>query len=85
MPDLTFEGRSPRYSWSNPGFAQGDDEPVVNVTWNDAVALADWLTRQEGRRHRLPTEAEWEYAWPSTPGRGQTRPRLVPIEASVNT
>ncbi|NCT95986.1 MAG: formylglycine-generating enzyme family protein [Comamonadaceae bacterium] len=57
-----FEGRSPRYSWQNPGFAQGDDHPVVNVTWNDATALARWLTQQEGRTYRLPTEAEWEYA-----------------------
>jgi formylglycine-generating enzyme required for sulfatase activity len=57
-----FEGRHPRYSWRNPGFAQGDDHPVVNITWNDAQALADWLTRTEGRRYRLPTEAEWEYA-----------------------
>ncbi|PIF77334.1 formylglycine-generating enzyme required for sulfatase activity [Variovorax sp. 54] len=57
-----FEGRNPRYSWRNPGFAQDDNHPVVNVSWNDAQALAAWLSQTEGRRYRLPTEAEWEYA-----------------------
>jgi len=57
-----FEGRDPRYSWRDPGFPQGGDHPVVNVTWNDASAMAAWLSRQEGVIYRLPTEAEWEYA-----------------------
>jgi formylglycine-generating enzyme required for sulfatase activity len=57
-----FEGRDPKYSWRDPGFVQGDDHPVVNVTWNDAVALAKWLSEKEGVKYRLPTEAEWEYA-----------------------
>jgi formylglycine-generating enzyme required for sulfatase activity len=55
------EGRNPRYTWRNPGFPQTDEHPVVNVTWNDAVAFCDWLTQKEGVRYRLPTEAEWEY------------------------
>jgi sulfatase modifying factor 1 len=57
-----FEGRDRKYSWRNPGFAQGGDHPVVNVTWNDAVALCKWLSETEGKTYRLPSEAEWEYA-----------------------
>jgi formylglycine-generating enzyme required for sulfatase activity len=56
-----FEGRRRRFSWRNPGFPQDDSHPVVNVTWNDAVAFCHWLSRKEGRVYRLPTEAEWEY------------------------
>ncbi len=49
-------------SWRNPDFEQTDDHPVVNVSWNDAVAFCKWLSNKEGVTYRLPTEAEWEYA-----------------------
>jgi len=54
--------QNPRYTWLNPGFEQTDLHPVVNVSWNDAVAFAEWLGKKEGKTYRLPTEAEWEYA-----------------------
>lgn len=52
----------PGLSWRDPGFPQTDDHPAVCVNWDSANAYAAWLTRKAGRRYRLPSEAEWEYA-----------------------
>jgi formylglycine-generating enzyme required for sulfatase activity len=47
---------------TTPSYFSGDDLPVEKVNWEDAVEFCRKLSQKEGKRYRLPTEAEWEYA-----------------------
>jgi serine/threonine protein kinase len=56
--------------WREPGFKQGPDHPVVNVSWEDAMTFCTWLTTHERglgvlparMGYRLPTDLEWSTA-----------------------
>jgi formylglycine-generating enzyme required for sulfatase activity len=47
---------------SNPSHFKGDDLPVDSVTWLECQDFCAKLGQRDGKRYRLPTEAEWEYA-----------------------
>lgn len=69
---LKATGREAPPKWGDAEFAD-PRQPVVAVSWFDAVAYCEWLTRVTGARYRLPTEAEWERA-----ARGGVEEKLFP-------
>ena len=69
---LVATGTQPPPFWDDPNFNH-PEQPVVAVSWFDAVKYCDWLSTVTGRRYRLPTEAEWERA-----ARGGAEGKLFP-------
>ncbi len=65
-------------SWRSPGFAQGPDHPVINITWKEADAFCKWLTDRERASgqlkatelYRLPGDLEWSRAVGLPPEKG---------------
>ncbi len=56
-----FEMFNPSHTAKRAPWADGR-HPVLYVSWNEAVAFCQWLSKRERKSYRLPTEAEWEYA-----------------------
>lgn len=58
IPGVDMEWKDVEFS----GIKQGPDHPVVKVSWEDAPAFCKWLSKQEGKTYRLPTDHEWSVA-----------------------
>jgi sulfatase modifying factor 1 len=58
---LELTDRTRPRGWEEPSFAKLD-QPVVGVSWFDAVAYCEWLSERSASTFRLPREAEWERA-----------------------
>jgi len=66
----------PVMQWRGQSVPDGmEDEPVLGVTWQDALEYCEWLARKTGRKYSLPNEAQWEKAcrgsYPCADGMGK--------------
>ena len=50
-----------RRSWQSPGYSQGPNHPVTCISWTDAQAYVEWLSRKTRKSYRLLSSSEWEY------------------------
>jgi formylglycine-generating enzyme required for sulfatase activity len=57
----------PQY-WRDARFSD-PEQPVVGVSWHEAVRFCEWLSQESGREVQLPSEAQWEFAARGTDGR----------------
>jgi len=57
-----YEEFDPSHREKRDKYSDQDDQPVVRVSWEDAVRYCQWLSEKTGEQYRLPTEAEWEFA-----------------------
>ncbi|MBN1226506.1 MAG: formylglycine-generating enzyme family protein [Deltaproteobacteria bacterium] len=72
--EFYYDGDTEWDKWEDvKKYSPEKDYPIIFVSWQDAVEFCRWLSEKEGKKYRLPTEAEWEYA-----ARGSLAGKLYP-------
>ncbi len=89
VTNAQFEEFAPQHRRKRGPESPGEKSPVVNVSYEDALAFCEWLSRKEAKTgevvatYRLPTEAEWEYAARGGSGRAYPWGYELPGEGRV--